>query len=68
MKKLISVLLAVAFVMTSTGVSLAASSKCTVTAVEDNKVILDCGKKAADFKAGTKVKIKSMKKKAIEGC
>lgn len=68
MKKLTSVLLAVAFVITSAGASIAASGKCTVTAVEDNKVILDCGKNAAKFEAGTKVKIKSVQKKAIEGC
>ncbi len=68
MKKFTSVLLAVAFVITSAGASLAASGKCTVTAVEDNKVILDCGTKAANFEVGKKVKIKSMKKKSIEGC
>lgn len=68
MKKFTSVILVAAFVITSAGISLAASGKCTVTAVEDNQVILDCGNKAAKFEVGTKVKIKSMKKKAIEGC
>ncbi len=68
MKQLTSVLLAVAFVITATGATFAASSKCMVTAIEDNKVILDCGKKAEKFEVGTEVKIKSMKKKAIEGC
>ncbi|MCB2180893.1 MAG: hypothetical protein KQH63_02570 [Desulfobulbaceae bacterium] len=68
MKKLMSTLLAIAFVMTSAASGLAASAKCTVTSIEENKVILDCGSKADKFEAGSQVKIKSAKRKAIEGC
>ncbi len=68
MKKLTSALLALAFVVTSTGTVLAASGKCTVTAIEGEKVVLDCGNKAEKFKVGDDVKIKSSKSKAIEGC
>lgn len=68
MKKLTSALLAIAFVITSAGSVFAASSKCTVTAIEENKVILDCGSKADKFDVGSQVKIKSVKTKAIEGC
>ncbi|OKY74246.1 MAG: hypothetical protein BM485_14585 [Desulfobulbaceae bacterium DB1] len=68
MKKTTSILLAIAFVVTSAGALQAASGKCTVTAVEGTKVILDCGSQAAEFPVGTEVKIKGAKGKAIEGC
>lgn len=68
MKKLIAALMTLAFITTSAGFALAASGKCTVTAIEENKIILDCGSKADDFEVGTEVKIKSAKKKSIEGC
>lgn len=55
------------FTFTSSAV-LAASSKCTVTEVKDNIVTLDCGTTAAKMKVGDEVKIKTAKKKAIEGC
>jgi hypothetical protein len=68
MKKLTSTLLAIAFVLTSAGALQAASGKCTVVAVEENKLILDCGKNTNDFPVGTEVKIKSSGGKAVEGC
>ena len=68
MKKLTSTLLAIAFVLTSAGALQAASGKCTVVAVEENKLILDCGKNTKDFPVGTEVKIKSSGGKAVEGC
>lgn len=67
MKKIISTILAIAFALSTTGAAFAASSKCTVTAVEGSKLILDCGDKAENFPVGSQVKIKS-KTKAIEGC
>ena len=48
--------------------SIAASATCTVTEVSGNTAILDCGKKANRFTAGDTVKVKTAKKKAIEGC
>jgi|GEM_PF-1397073 len=68
MKKTISTLLAIAFALTTAAAAYAASGKCTVVAVEDNKVTLDCGSNAGDFPVGTDVKIKSANKKAVEGC
>ncbi|RJX36271.1 MAG: hypothetical protein C4531_00165 [Desulfurivibrio sp.] len=69
MKKTISTLLAIAFALTTAGAVYAASGKCTVVAVEDNKVTLDCGSNTGDFPVGTDVKIKSVAKgKAVEGC
>ena len=68
MKKTLSTLLAIAFALSTAGTVFAASGKCTVVAVEDNKVTLDCGSNAGDFPVGTKVKIKSAGKKAVEGC
>jgi hypothetical protein len=68
MKKLIASSLATLFIVTSASSVLAASAKCTVKAIDENVVTLDCGKKAATLEVGSKVKIKSVKKKAIEGC
>lgn len=62
------VLATLALFTLSAGIALAASGKCTVTAVKDNVVTLDCGKAAAKIKVGETVKVKTAKKKAIEGC
>jgi hypothetical protein len=48
--------------------SVAASVKCTVSKVSGNTAILDCGNKAAKLTVGTDVKVRTAKKKAIEGC
>ena len=68
MKKLTSTILAIALVLTSAGAVYAASGKCKVVAVEENKLILDCGGNTKDFPVGTEVKIKSSGGKAVEGC
>lgn len=49
----------------------AAQTRCTVSAVKDTAVILDCGEQTGSLKVGTVVtlKTKSQKKKAVvEGC
>ena len=67
-KKIVTLLMAMAFTVGVAGVSVAAKSvKCKVTAVDGNAVSLDC-KKADKLKVGMKVKVKKAKKKAIEGC
>lgn len=48
--------------------AMAASPRCKVTGIQDSVVTLDCGTKAAKFKVGDVVKVKTDKKKAIEGC
>jgi riboflavin synthase alpha subunit len=68
LKKMMVLLTGLAFLTLTTGVSLAATGKCTVTEIKDNIVTLDCGKDAAKLKTGDKVKVKTAKKKAIEGC
>ncbi|WP_456388613.1 hypothetical protein [Desulfolithobacter sp.] len=67
-KKIQTVMAAVAMVALAGTSVLAATGKCTVTEIKENVVVLDCGKKAAKFKVNDKVKIKTIKKKAIEGC
>lgn len=46
----------------------AASAKCEIVSVEGDILVLDCGKRAAKFEAGKKVKIKTVKKRQVEGC
>lgn len=68
-KKIITLLLAMAFTVGVAGVSLAAKSvKCEVKAVAGDTVTLECKKDADTFKAGNKVKVAIAKPKAVEGC
>lgn len=46
----------------------AASAKCTIVKVEGTQMVLDCGEKTKKFNEGVKIKIKSEKKAAVEGC
>jgi len=68
MKKLIATTLAIFLIAASASSSIAASAKCTVTSVDKSVVTLDCGNKAEKFSVGAEVKVKSVKKKAVEGC
>lgn len=67
MKKIIAVLTVIQIVFLMS-ISHAASGKCTVKKIEGDNLVIDCGKKATDFKVKDKIKIKSMRKNAIEGC
>ena len=67
-KKLLALVMALAFTVSTAVVCMAAPSvKCKVTAIDGNAVTLDC-KKASKLKVGQKVKVKENKKKAVEGC
>lgn len=66
-KKIITLALAVVFALSAAGVGFAAKLKCTVDAVEGEKVTMTC-KKADKLKAGDKVKVSASKKAAVEGC
>lgn len=69
MKKVLVFALAMAFTVSAASVSMAASTKCTVKAVDGNTVTLDC--KKPSLKAGDAVEVKAKKAKkakAIEGC
>ena len=61
-------LAAIALFALSSGAAWAASGKCTVTEIKDSIVTMDCGTAAAKMKTGDTVKVKTAKKKAIEGC
>jgi hypothetical protein len=65
MKKIVTVMMVAAFAL-STGAAFAKSEKCTVDAVDGDKVTITC--KDTKMKAGDKVTVKAAKKKAIEGC
>ena len=68
-KGIVSVVLALAFAVSTVGVGMAAKVKCTVDAVDGDKVTMTC-KKADSLKAGDAVTVKAKKKAAaaIEGC
>lgn len=68
MKKIFWLLAAVQFVLIMSSWSFGASDKCTVVRAENNKLILECNKKTESFQVNDKIKIKSMRKKSIEGC
>ncbi|MCD6387919.1 MAG: hypothetical protein J7L69_00815 [Desulfobulbaceae bacterium] len=68
MKKLTTALLAITFLISTAGMGLAASAKCTVTAIDANNVTMDCGNKAKKLKVGDTLKVKTVKKQAVEGC
>ena len=67
MKKVLAFAMAMAFTVSAASVSMAASVKCTVKAVDGSTVTMDC-KKASKLKAGDSVSVKAKKAKAIEGC
>jgi len=65
-KKIVILLMAMAFTVGIAGVGVAKTVKCEVKAVDGNTVTMEC-KDAASLKVGDNVKVKSAKK-AIEGC
>jgi hypothetical protein len=67
MKKLVTLAMAMAFVVSTAGMSMAASVTCKIKSIDGNTVTMDC-KKADKLKAGQKVKVKVKKAMAIEGC
>ncbi len=67
-KKVVSLALAIVFALSTAGLGIAAKLKCTVDAVDGEKVTMTC-KKASKLAPGDKVKVSPPKKKgAIEGC
>lgn len=67
MKKLVTAIMVVAFALSSAGLVMAAKVKCTVDAVEGDKVTMTC-EGADQLKAGDKVQVKAGGKGAPEGC
>jgi len=70
MKKLTTLITALALTTMISISAQAATLKCTVEKVEGNVVTMDCGNKAATLSAGTKLKVKTAKAASatIEGC
>ncbi len=48
--------------------AIAASGKCTVVEVQGQRMIIDCEQRTKGFAEGSKIKIKTEKKKVVEGC
>lgn len=67
-KRALSLVMALAFALSTVSVGWAASVKCTVEKIDGATVTLDCGSKASKLAVGSAVKVKAQKKKAIEGC
>lgn len=67
-KKLLALAMAMAFTVSMASVSMAATVKCEVTAIDGNTVTMDCGKKAKKLHVGDTVKVKAKKGGAVEGC
>lgn len=68
MKRMICTVSMLALLMTWTVSAFGASAKCEIVSVSDGKMIVDCGKNTEKFKEGTKIKIKTVRQKQIEGC
>ena len=67
MKKTITALIIGLAVTMGTGIALAKNIPCTVVQVEGSTVTLQC-KSADGLSEGDKVKLRTVAKKAIEGC
>ncbi len=67
-KTTIALLVSVTLFSLSAGSVFASTAKCTVTEVKDSIITLDCGKSADKLKVNDQVKVKTAKKKAVEGC
>jgi hypothetical protein len=66
-KKIVAFAMAVVFALCTAGMGFAAKLKCTVDAVDGDKVTMTC-EDADKLAPGDKVKVASSKKGAIEGC
>ena len=68
MKRVITLIAAITIALTSLTWLQAATLKCTVTKMEGTMITMDCSKKASQVMVGDKLKVKTAKKTAIEGC
>ncbi len=66
-KKIVCFALAMVFALSTAGIGFAAKLKCTVDAVDGEKVTMTC-KKADKLTAGDKIKVSPAKKATVEGC
>ena len=66
-KKIACFALAMVFALSTAGIGFAAKLKCTVDAVDGEKVTMTC-EKADKLAPGDKIKVSTPKKGSIEGC
>jgi hypothetical protein len=66
-KKIVACTMALVFALSTAGLGFAAKLKCTVDAVDGDKVTMTCDG-ADKLKAGDKIKVSPPKKGAVEGC
>ncbi len=68
-KRIITVMMALVFALSVVGTGMAAGkSKCTIDAIDGDKVTMTC-KKADKLKVGTRVRVKELKAAGdVEGC
>ena len=66
-KKITCLVLTMVFALSTAGFGFAAKLKCTVDAVDGDKVTMTC-KKADKLAPGDKVKVSPAKKGTVEGC
>jgi hypothetical protein len=66
-KKIVCFALAMVFALSTAGIGFAAKLKCTVDAVDGEKVTMTC-KKADKLAPGDQIKVSPAKKATVEGC
>ncbi len=66
-KKIACFALAMVFALSTAGIGFAAKLKCTVDAVDGDKVTMTC-EKADKLAPGDKIKVSPAKKATVEGC
>ena len=67
MKKMVTLAMVLIFALSTASLGFAAKLKCTVDAVDGDKVTMTC-EDAGKMAPGDKVKVTASKKGAIEGC
>jgi len=71
MQKIMLILFAAGLALSTALTAHAVTVKCTVESVTENKVLLDCGKKAAKMQSGDRVSVKTRSaadRKPLAGC
>lgn len=66
-KKMLSLALAMTFMVSTVTVSLAASTDCEVKSIDGSSVTIDCGDKAGDVKGDVKVGKAKCEVKSVSG-
>lgn len=68
MKTVVCIVTLLLLLTGSFSTALAASGKCTVVEVQGQRMIIECDQRTKGFSQGSKIKIKTDRKKAVEGC